>query len=609
MTYKPINWKDRIVEKPNTFETRDNGDNTVTLIPDPGQVLQEGTPLNAENLNHIEKGLIAAYSQLEQIDNKKLNKTDVLSMANMGQDVKEAMTGGSVAVVGEYAVDTINVKNNAITFSKKTPLGDIGYIFSFKGKEPNFDTTNKTLTIQSNSPIIHGLNVYNSLNPNPTIVDLKSYIGDVTTTYVSIWLDTTLSNKNTIKINVRAGNIDKNNENEILLGQANIGTDDYIMMGKYTIDGKSSLLIGNIVEKNNLNFDFNNEVKTNIESYINGTFENRFNKNNVKDGGFYDGGYNGNLGNWVENSTVSQSEFINLSSDITKIKLVLPQDGRVYQCVFKNSEGTIFKGFYKRSEKVNDEFIINVPNGAVSFSSALYTIDKDKFYIYLISKNSINEKLISVNSYSNLRMNALGDSITWGYIPDVGTRMENPWTTILKDRLGLAECRNYGISGSTLAKGDNPMCERYLSMDDDAQIVCVFGGTNDYGRTSITNPNLGTINDTTSDSIYGAMDVLCKGLIKKYPKAIIFFITPLKRADKTNSNSKGYTLNDVVNAEIEVCKKYSIPVLDLFNFGGYHPDIADFNNIYGGNDKLHPNQKWIEEHLSVRIEKFIKTLI
>lgn len=67
MTYQPINWKDRIVEKPNTFEMRDNGDSTVTLIPDPGQVLQEGTPLNAENLNHIEKGLIDAYAQLADI--------------------------------------------------------------------------------------------------------------------------------------------------------------------------------------------------------------------------------------------------------------------------------------------------------------------------------------------------------------------------------------------------------------------------------------------------------------------------------------------------------------------------------------------------------------
>lgn len=95
MTYQPINWKDRIVEKPNTFETRNNGDNTVTLIPDPGQVLQEGTPLNAENLNHIEKGLIAAYSQLEQIattsihndivdtNYKKGDKVDVEKLRNI----------------------------------------------------------------------------------------------------------------------------------------------------------------------------------------------------------------------------------------------------------------------------------------------------------------------------------------------------------------------------------------------------------------------------------------------------------------------------------------------------------------------------------------------
>ena len=43
----------------------------------------------------------------KQIDNK-LDKNIVLSMANMGQDIKEAMTGGSVAVVGK---DTVLVDN------------------------------------------------------------------------------------------------------------------------------------------------------------------------------------------------------------------------------------------------------------------------------------------------------------------------------------------------------------------------------------------------------------------------------------------------------------------------------------------------------------------
>jgi hypothetical protein len=59
--------------------------------------------------------------RLETIESSvasKMAKTDILSMANMGQDIKEAMTGGSVAVVGTDAVDTLNVKNKAIIAEK-----------------------------------------------------------------------------------------------------------------------------------------------------------------------------------------------------------------------------------------------------------------------------------------------------------------------------------------------------------------------------------------------------------------------------------------------------------------------------------------------------------
>ncbi|MGU8438977.1 BppU family phage baseplate upper protein, partial [Clostridium perfringens] len=50
--------------------------------------------------------------------NEKLDKDGIVTMANMGQDVKEAMTGGSVAVVGKDMVDTINLKNNSVTVQK-----------------------------------------------------------------------------------------------------------------------------------------------------------------------------------------------------------------------------------------------------------------------------------------------------------------------------------------------------------------------------------------------------------------------------------------------------------------------------------------------------------
>ena len=52
------------------------------------------------------------------LDATKADKNEIFTMANMGQDVKEAMTGGSVAVVGENAVMTNNILDKQITNAK-----------------------------------------------------------------------------------------------------------------------------------------------------------------------------------------------------------------------------------------------------------------------------------------------------------------------------------------------------------------------------------------------------------------------------------------------------------------------------------------------------------
>lgn len=68
MSYEPINWKDRIVEKPRTYHVQNNPDGTITLIPAPGTVVQEGTPVNAANLNHMEQGLITHLAETASIN-------------------------------------------------------------------------------------------------------------------------------------------------------------------------------------------------------------------------------------------------------------------------------------------------------------------------------------------------------------------------------------------------------------------------------------------------------------------------------------------------------------------------------------------------------------
>ena len=76
------------------------------------------TDLGTEELTTTAKNVKGAVNevaaQYKDIENNKADKNSVFTMANMGQDIKEAMTGGSVAVVGVNTVDTINTKNNAI---------------------------------------------------------------------------------------------------------------------------------------------------------------------------------------------------------------------------------------------------------------------------------------------------------------------------------------------------------------------------------------------------------------------------------------------------------------------------------------------------------------
>lgn len=57
MAYEKQLWNDRQVEKPLTFTMTNNDDGTVTLTPAPGKVTNEGDPMSAERMNHMEDGI------------------------------------------------------------------------------------------------------------------------------------------------------------------------------------------------------------------------------------------------------------------------------------------------------------------------------------------------------------------------------------------------------------------------------------------------------------------------------------------------------------------------------------------------------------------------
>lgn len=149
---------------------------------------------------------------------------------------------------------------------------------------------------------------------------------------------------------------------------------------------------------------------------------------------------------------------------------------------------------------------------------------------------------------------AIGDSLIYG------SRHGNEITWVNKlGRKHEMTVYNYGKNGNTIAvpptpeKGQIPMCIRYADMVDNADYVVVLGGANDK-RLLIP---IGEDTDTEPTTFKGALNVMIRGLLAKYPKAKIQFFTNYRRYPKPSAI--GLCEDAYVRAMEEVCRLYAIP--------------------------------------------------
>lgn len=84
---------------------------------------------NAKQVPGIKEEVSNLSSQLDTKANKIDVNSKIWSMANMGQDVKEAMTGGSVAVVGVDSVLRENIAKGQVTTDRTNFIKEFGNIF------------------------------------------------------------------------------------------------------------------------------------------------------------------------------------------------------------------------------------------------------------------------------------------------------------------------------------------------------------------------------------------------------------------------------------------------------------------------------------------------
>ena len=210
------------------------------------------------------------------------------------------------------------------------------------------------------------------------------------------------------------------------------------------------------------------------------------------------------------------------------------------------------------------------------------------------------------------KINFLGDSITEG----AGTSSHDKMFTMLIEREYGAICQNYGIGGTRIArqktpteeKWDRDFISRVPEMDNEADIVVVFGGTNDFGQGDAP---LGTMSDRTPYTFYGALHCLYTALTEKYPDVPVVILTPLHRLNEDspkgdNKPAPVGTLKEYVNIIREVAEYYSFPVLDLYKESGLQPKVPVIQQKYIP-DGLHPNDAG-NEILAHKIARFLETL-
>lgn len=187
---------------------------------------------------------------------------------------------------------------------------------------------------------------------------------------------------------------------------------------------------------------------------------------------------------------------------------------------------------------------------------------------------------------------AIGDSMVQGHtIPK-----DEGWLSMIANRNNM-QYVNYGINGrymtNKLYNNKKGVVESYMDMDDDADFIIVFAGTNDANNSSVS---MGEDDSSNPAEFKGALNIICQGLLSKYPGKVIVFITPYYR----DSRYPAYA-----TAIETICGKYGIPVFNNIKNGGIYFQDTKHAELFTLGDNIHLNKAGMEI-ASYRYEGFLR---
>ena len=261
-------------------------------------------------------------------------------------------------------------------------------------------------------------------------------------------------------------------------------------------------------------------------------------------------------------------------------------------------------------------------------TSQTNSFDNSKSLIF-IKGNSLNDDtlknyLTEVNGYKIKEYNDYIDNLTahplrgkkWVVVGDslteVNGRTTKNYHKYIADETGI-EVINMGVSGTGYKKTEEKgtaIYQRINNIPTDVDIITIFGSGNDLGLFNESNTSvLGEVNDTTTDTICGCINITLDNLYQRIPTVRLGIVTPTPWIGYpphiANNKMELYT-----QKLIEICKRRSIPVLDLYHGSNLRPWDETFRNLMYSRDDgngVHPDENGHKQIYRFFL-KFIETL-
>jgi hypothetical protein len=592
-----------------------------------------------EEIDGIKKDIGEINSSLET----KASKNEVFSMANMGQDIKEAMTGGSVAVVGKNAVLEENIVDNQVTPRKTN--------FFFQSK--NLFNKNDIVTgkfITWNSGVIIDNPTYNASNfiavKENTLYtrnlehqmafydENKNYISGIYGADSSLKYSTFTTPANTryIRVTIIPRLL---NSIQIIEGDETNILSNYISFG-YGIS--EEFFNQTVVKENNILDGCINDTKINPNSkiLILESSKNLFNKNTVTDKYFI----NWNNGALYQNDNYYSSDFIEVTPNS---KITRSYDTHI---AFYDTNKTFISGLERNNsdtvttpsnckyiridiDKRNydiQSFQVEYGEQKTSYEEygLKYPTSKNNIPIFLPKTDNTNVDKFKQSRLYGKKVSWYGTSITQGY----------GWCNLV-NRLFNFNATNNGVGGTTICKENknasmctvNRMLGKYSSVTDpnngqvtltgtpiptDVEVIFIEGGTNDWARNWAIGDKEFTENPN-DQTFAGACHLMFKNMTELFPNAEIIIVgSPFGKMENRTSFTNKYGILNNQNLQtieygdilLDVAGKWGIKGFNM----GREMQVHDNNVSTLIPDGLHLTTKEVQEMASNVIINYLLSL-